>query len=357
MKKVFVTLIIIGLLGLILAGSYVWQLSQPVSQSDGMIVFEVAPGTTLKWVAKKLAERNLIRSARFFEWYVRSLGRAQALRAGEYAIPANVKIKELVSILSSGRSVEYVLTIQEGLNRFEIASLIEQQHFGSSTEFLKLTEDPELIKKLIGEARPSLEGYLFPDTYHLTKYTGLTGLIEMMVVKFNDHFNDLKMLNNWNRAGLSRHALVVLASIVEKETGAPEERPIISSVFHNRLQKGMRLQTDPTVIYGLWEANGHRAQNITKKDLMSPNRYNTYTFSGLPFGPISNPGADALKAAGLPAETSYLYFVSRNNGTHVFSSDYKGHRNAVQKFQKNRSERIGKSWRDLKKRNGESSVQ
>jgi len=148
----------------------------------------------------------------------------------------------------------------------------------------------------------------------------------------------------------NRHSIVTLASIIEKETGAAEERPIISSVFHNRLNKKMRLQTDPTVIYGILDKTGVMTKNIRKKDLREPNKYNTYTFRGLPVGPIANPGKEALLAALQPEPTDFLYFVSRNQGTHVFSKNYRDHTNAVRRFQLNRAARKGKSWRDLKKK-------
>ena len=154
--------------------------------------------------------------------------------------------------------------------------------------------------------------------------------------------------------GWTRHQIVTLASIIEKETGAPEERPLISSVFHNRLKKGMRLQTDPTVLYGKAERVGSFAINITTEDLRTPNRYNTYTIYGLPPGPIANPGREALSAVLAPAESTYLYFVSQNNGTHIFSSDYEAHNKAVKHFQLDPKAREGKSWRDLSKKKVEA---
>jgi UPF0755 protein len=150
--------------------------------------------------------------------------------------------------------------------------------------------------------------------------------------------------------GWTRHQIVTLASIIEKETGAPEERPLISSVFHNRLLKKMRLQTDPTVIYGKAEKSGKIEINITRADLLTPSRYNTYVIPALPPGPIANPGKEALLAAVNPAASGYLFFVSQNDGTHVFSEDYSAHNRAVQKFQLDRKAREGKSWRDLQNR-------
>ncbi|HEY1078907.1 MAG TPA: endolytic transglycosylase MltG, partial [Bdellovibrio sp.] len=188
----------------------------------------------------------------------------------------------------------------------------------------------------------------FPETYMLTKFTDTKTLISNMVKRFLYVYNEVAP--EAQVLGWPRHKVVTLASIIEKETGAPEERPLISSVFHNRMQKNMRLQTDPTVIYGKAEQTGKIEINITRADLTTPTRYNTYTITGLPPGPIANPGKEALLAAVKPAASEFLFFVSQNDGTHVFSVDYKGHESAVKRFQLDRKAREGKSWRDLNKR-------
>lgn len=170
----------------------------------------------------------------------------------------------------------------------------------------------------------------------------------MMVARFKENYEKVRALGG-NQ--MKRKDLVTLASIVEKETGAPEERPLISSVFHNRMKINMKLQTDPTTIYGIWEQTGVWDRNISKQDLLTPNRYNTYSFTGLPYGAISNPGFEAMKAAAFPASSEYLFFVSKNDGTHIFSKDLAGHLRGVKDFQLNSKAREGKSWRDLQKRN------
>ena len=188
---------------------------------------------------------------------------------------------------------------------------------------------------------------MFPDTYNLTKYTPLRELIAAMVQKFILAYNNVEPMAT---VRMSRHEAVTLASVIEKETGAPDERPMIASVFHNRLHKGMRLQSDPTIIYGLWVASGVMKENITKADIMSPTQYNTYYIAKLPVGPISNPGKDALLAALRPSNSDNLYFVSRNDGTHAFTKTYEDHQKAVRLFQLDPRAREGKSWRDLKAR-------
>lgn len=326
-------------------------LNNPASTSDEVAVFEVKPGDGFKTIAKRLEETGLIGSAFKLELYARLTGAGRKVKMGEYAIRRSSTPAQVLEVISSGRSIEYVITIQEGFNKFEIAELLERQNVATKKDFLALVDDPAFVKETIGESLPTLEGYLFPETYHVTKFTGAKGLVKMMADRFKGSMSRLTLPTHPGTGRqMTRHELVTLASIIEKETGAPEERPLISSVFHNRLRLGMRMQTDPTVIYGIWEKTGVWNRNITKNDLLTPSRYNTYTMAGLPPGPISNPGAEALKAATLPANSEFLFFVSRNDGTHIFSKDYGGHQKAVTKFQIDRKAREGKSWRDLQKR-------
>ncbi|MES2854622.1 MAG: endolytic transglycosylase MltG [Bdellovibrionota bacterium] len=348
MRALSVLLLLGALVSLAVAFSAHTYLNAPASSSEEVVKFEVAPGETLKSVTKRLEQSGLIRSARLVELYARFIERKADIRVGEYAIRKSATPIEILAIVNSGKSIEYAITIQEGFNIFEIADVVERRGVTTRKEFLDLVRDPVLTKQLTGEDLPSLEGYLFPETYNITKFTNSVALVKMMVSRFNE---------NYARAmagvttKMTRHEVVTLASIIEKETGAPEERPLISSVFHNRMRIGMRLQTDPTVIYGVWESTGVWNKNISRKDLLAPTRYNTYTNYGLPYGPIANAGLEALRATVRPAQSEFLFFVSRNDGTHVFSKDLKGHVNAVNEFQLNRKARQGKSWRDLQKRN------
>lgn len=343
------------LLGIVVAGMVIVSLGilfliSPASSSSEEIVFEVRPAESLKSVARRLESEGLISNARYLEIYARLTNRAGKIRTGEYAIRKNSRPRHVLSVISSGQSVHYSITISEGLNRFEIAEIVSRQGIASSKEFLELSSNPGFIRELLGRDAESLEGYLFPDTYHVTKYTGAKELIKIMVGRFQESFGKIKNLSGWSSYDLDDHQVITLASIVEKETGAPEERPVIASVFHNRLRKKMRLQTDPTIIYGIWNEKGSWNGAISRADLKFPSRYNTYLHSGLPPGPIANPGFEALKAVGLPAVSDYLFFVSRNDGTHVFSKDYQQHKKAVERFQLDRRAREGKSWRDLQKR-------
>lgn len=294
-------------------------------------------------VAKKLQEEQLINNLELFKITSRVFGFSGKLKRGEYRLDTNMSPRELVEILSSGKSIEHIVHIPEGYNIFQIAELLEAQGLAKESEFLEVVQDPAFAHEM-GVPGDSLEGYLFPESYNLTIFTEPKAIAKMMVQNFKVVYSrDVAPLAK--SRNMTMKDVVILASVIEKETGAPEERPLISSVFHNRLKIGMPLQSDPTVIYG---KKGDK-KNITREDLKTPSPYNTYTLRGLPKGPISNPGRDSLVAVLKPAQSEFLYFVSENNGTHRFTKTFKEHTKAVDQFQKNAKAREGKSWRDLKK--------
>lgn len=327
--------------------AYEFTNSRP-SEVAQEVVYEVIPGKGFASIAKDLEGKGLVKNATFFNLFARFKGERTKVKVGEYLLRTNMLPAEVLATITSGKSIARSFTVSEGLSTYEIAELYEKQGFGTAADFMRLVRDPVLVRSLLGESVESLEGYLFPETYMLTKYTDTKTLISNMVKRFLYVYAEV--MKQAEITWMSRNQIVTLASIIEKETGAPEERPLISSVFHNRLGKRMRLQTDPTVIYGKAERTGRIEINITREDLLTPTRYNTYVIPGLPPGPIANPGREALLAAVKPQLSGYLFFVSQNDGTHVFSEDYKGHQKAVQKFQLDRKAREGKSWRDLQKR-------
>lgn len=326
----------------------------PPTSEKRTVVYEIPQGKTFSQIAMELQDQGLVKNAMFFNWYARLKNQRGKVKVGEYELMTNMTPQQVLSVITSGKSIARPITISEGLNIYEIADLVEAKGLGKKQDFFKIVRDPELIQSLLGpEAKTfqikSLEGYLFPETYLLTKYMGLRELVTQMVKRFLVNWDQVEKKTAYPTMKLSRHERVTLASIIEKETSAPQERRLISSVFHNRLEQGMKLQTDPTILYGLDEEAGHLVMSITKADLSKPSKYNTYTNYGLPPGPISNPGAMALAAAFDPEETDYLFFVSQNNGTHIFSENYKDHAAAVMKFQADPKAREGKSWRDLNK--------
>lgn len=296
--------------------------SQPVT-------FTVSSGQHLSIIAQNLKDQDLISNLIAFKLYVRIKKAATRIKAGEYEMKTDMSPETILSILTSGKSKLYRFTIPEGVNMQEIAILAQESGLCSRKHFLSLCNDLEFINQLELPGM-TLEGYLFPDTYFFSRETDCKTLITKMISTFNKTFND-KWKARAKKMGLSVHEVVILASIIEKETGDGKERPIISSVFHNRLKRHMRLESDPTVIYGVSDYHGR----IRYKHLRRVTPYNTYKINGLPAGPIANPGAQALKAALYPAQTNYLFFVSRNDTTHKFSTNLKDHNRAVKKYQLN----------------------
>ena len=318
-----------------------------VSTNTTEIIFEIPPGTSLTQIALNLQNKGLIRNGKLFLMYSRLKKMNSRLKVGEYSLNQAMTPNVILEVLVSGKSITRNLTIAEGLSLFDIAEILEKSGVGTQKEFFALAYDKDFIKSLLNEDLESLEGYLFPETYKITKYESIKSIVAQMVKRFVtvwSRYEDVTKQKKW-----SRNQLITFASIVEKETGAAFERPMVSSVFHNRLAKKMRLQTDPTVIYGVALKSGMMPFNITKADLLTPTRHNTYTNYGLPPTPIANPGEDAIRASLQPANTKFLYFVSRNDGTHVFSENFEKHNDAVKDFQLNSKARNGKSWRDLEK--------
>lgn len=327
-------------------------LSAGPGKTDEEVVFEVPPGKSFHAIAQRLESEGLVASSFNLRILARLTHQASRVKTGEYALNRGMTPQEVMAVLVSGKSIMYPVTFPEGSNIYEIAAILQAKKLYKAADFLAAVHDKALIRELLGVEVSSLEGYLFPETYNVTKYTALREFITSMVQNFKTAFTELEnqTKNAKQELPLPRHELVILASMVEKETGAPEERPMIASIFYNRLQKGMKMQSDPTIIYGIWVNTSAYKQNITRDDILAPTPYNTYTVPRLPFGPIANPGRESLAAVFKPAQSEYLYFVSHNDGTHAFSKTYEDHTKAVKTFQLNPSAREGKSWRDLKKR-------
>ncbi len=271
---------------------------------------------------------QLIRSRWAFLWLGKTRDIDRKIRPGEYELDASLSSQEILAKLLSGRVVLHPVTIPEGYNLTQIADVLSTQQVTDAKEFTKLVRDRAYIATLGIEA-DSLEGYLFPETYSFPRGTKAREVIKAMVDGLHRVWS-AEMQEQAARMKLSLHQVLTLASVIEKETGSKEERELIAAVFHNRLRKKIPLQSDPTVIYGLPAFDG----NIHKRDLSILSPYNTYRVQGLPPGPIASPGAHSLRAALFPAQASYLYFVSRNDGTHQFSSTLTEHNQAVKKYQK-----------------------
>ncbi|MFA6284768.1 MAG: endolytic transglycosylase MltG [Desulfurivibrionaceae bacterium] len=321
--------------GLASFGFWLWSYAvTPMPMRDGGDIHVlIPPKTSLAGIEKILAENGVIPPGRGFYCLARVSRLSQRLQAGEYLFSPGQTPYQILRALAAGATVRWSVTIPEGSNIYQLAGILAAGGWGERELFLDLARDPEVLARH-GVRAASLEGYLFPDTYQLVRGQNPREIIDLMVERGNQVREELGDLRN-NPLGLSPHEVLTLASIVEKETAAPEERPLIAQVFLNRLRQRMRLQTDPTVIYGLTDFDG----NLTKKDLETPTPYNTYQINGLPPGPIANPGRAAIAAVLHPASASYLYFVSKNDGTHYFSHDLAEHNRAVLKYQKSANTR------------------
>lgn len=333
-------------IGFLFGGTYLFLELKPSAGVSEKIVIEVTPGP-FKNVIDELVSKGVVKNRRLFTMIATFTKADQKIKMGEYEITTDMWPTEILNVLVSGKSLQRSFTIQEGLNIFEIAQVMELNKITAADKFLKYVRDPKIVQKLIDYPAASLEGYLYPDTYFYTKGMTLERIVRMMV----DHFNSVvtEVAPQLQQDKKLRHKMVTLASMIEKETGAPEERPTISSVFYNRMKKNMRFQSDPTIIYGIAVQKGEMVRNIRKSDIMAKTPYNTYTIPALPIGPIANPGKEAIVAALKPEKTEYLYFVSMNEGRHYFSRTYEEHNEAVRKYQMDRRMREGKSWRNLKK--------
>lgn len=301
--------------------------------TDAEKVIEVPPGATAHAVVRLLARGGALADEKLAWRYVRFLKRdRRPMRAGEYAFAGALRPDDVLERVYRGEVKVYRFTVPEGLRMEEIASVVEASGLAKGADLLALMRDPQVAAELGVPAR-NLEGYLFPDTYSFPKGPRPREILAAMVGRFAEEY---RKADEQRLAGidLSEPQAVTLASIIEKETGQPEERPRISCVFHNRLKRHVRLQTDPTVMYATMLRNGGRwSQNITKADLLTPHPYNTYTTMGLPPGPIASPGAASLRAALHPSDCSDLFFVSRNDGTHVFCADLACHEAMVKRWQ------------------------
>jgi UPF0755 protein len=293
---------------------------------------EIPAGTNAHQVVRLLTKGGVLADEPIAWRYVRWVKRdPRAMRAGEYAFEGPLLPDDVLERVYRGDVKTYRVTIPEGLRIAETGALVESAGLGRAAEIERLARDPAFIRSL-GIDAPDLEGYLFPDTYTFTRNPPARAVVSAMVDRFRAAWKKADALRA-PEVTLGERAAVTLASIVERETGRPEERPRIACVFHNRLRRGIPLATDPTVMYATMLRTGRWSQNITRKDLQTPHPYNTYLVRGLPPGPIASPGAAALEAALHPIPCGDLFFVSRNDGTHVFCPDFGCHQAAVRKWQ------------------------
>jgi UPF0755 protein len=297
----------------------------------------IPKGSTFPEIEKIFTDKELLQYPLVFRILVIGTMTSTKLQHGEYAFPAPPSAFELWGKIVSGEVAKYQVTIPDGSTVYDIAQILGTLELANPEDFLAAAASPDLAN-LLGIPGNTVEGYLFPDTYILVKDMPPEEIIGAMVRRFRKMFT-AKMEWNADEDGFTMNQIVTIASIIEKETGVGAEKPLISAVIRKRLSLGMRLQMDPTVIYGLKKFGG----NLTKKDLRAPHPYNTYRNQGLPPGPISNPGLSSLRAAIEPAVTDYLYFVSRNDGSHQFSRNLREHNQAVAVYQKGKNAKMARN--------------
>ncbi|MCP4744903.1 MAG: endolytic transglycosylase MltG [Desulfobacteraceae bacterium] len=327
-KYIFIGLLILSL------GSGAWLAANMYhfahnchETNESLIVIDLASGDSLKKISNTLESTQIISDSLKFRLLARITGDDKRLKAGEYKLSSGMSPMQILDLFVNGNVLLHVLTIPEGYTFKQIGQLLNHLDLTNGDDFVKTAAAAETVQSFHLEGE-TMEGYLFPDTYHFPKGLPPKKIISLMVARFEEHFSQQWRLRA-EELGFSLQQIVILASMIEKETGAPSERKIISSVFHNRLKKKIRLASDPTVIYGIKDFDG----NIKRKHLTAYSPYNTYVIKGLPAGPIANPGRASLEAALFPDKTDFLYFVSKNDGAHHFSKDIEEHNAAVRKYQ------------------------
>jgi UPF0755 protein len=292
---------------------------------------QVTEGMSFKAIASTLQKEGIIRYRGYFEIIGRLQGISRKVRVGYYGLSTNMSLWEVLEALRKGRIIEYEVVIPEGYNLYQIGwTLSNTPLLSDPQQFIKLVKDKEYVRSLGVEA-DTLEGYLYPDTYFLPKGIKLEDIPRKMVQRYKAVFDD-SYRSRAEDLGMSEQQVITLASIIEKEAKVSSERKIISAVYHNRLKKGMRLQADPTAVYGMkaW------ITKVTKEDLKRRSPYNTYLHKGLPPGPIANPGQGSILAALYPEPVDYLFFVAQGDGSHYFSNDYGAHEKAVGRYRTNK---------------------
>lgn len=326
-RRTFLIITTIRCCLLLVLAWYLFCLLVPVGRGKVVRVLSLPAGSGVGKLAQDLKGAGIIRSSWHFVLVSRLRGQAHRLKAGEYRFSDAMTTGEILLKVVEGRVDYRRFVLPEGYSIYQAAELLERQGVMGRDDFLRACREPRLLARL-GLVTESVEGYLYPATYNLSLGERPGQLVSRMTAQFEKNYASIA--GSAGHRSYSRHGVVTLASMIEKEAVSPAERPLISSVFHNRLAIGMPLQSDPTAVYGVRAFGGA----VSKADIQRPSPYNTYLHRGLPPGPIGNPGTDALRAALHPARTQYLYFVARKDGTHHFSRTLEEHNRAVRLYLK-----------------------
>ena len=332
MKRAFLVLAALALVaGIAMAGVLYRRTSEPFKGYGGSEqIVTIEPGSGTRTIAQRLIAAGVIRDDVTFRAALWRSGRARSLQAGEFRFDRPMAALDVIDKIARGDVYHRRITFPEGLTIREMAGVYEQQGFGKAMAFVEAANDASAIHD-IDSAATDLEGYLFPETYTMPRDTTPAKLVGVMVARFRKLFTP-EMQRSAHVHGLTLRQAVTLASLIEEETAKDDERPIVAAVYLNRLRIGMGMQADPTVIFALQRA-GRYDGNLRRDDLSFDSPYNTYRYPGLPPGPIASPGLASLQAAVAPAPVDYLYFVSRNDGSHVFARTLSEHNENVRQYQ------------------------
>ena len=325
------SLVVAGLIPLAGAGLLVWLVLTPGPALEaGPLVVDIPAHEGLLGIADRLADAGVVRSRAAFIALSAARGSVRRLKAGEYEVPRDASTIDVVGLLESGRVRQHIVLHPEGATISELARVLEAARLAPADDVIRAAHDPEVLKTL-GIDAPSLEGYLFPDTYQFVRGMSVEEMLGRMVQRTRSRLTP-ERLAKAKALGLDAHGLLTLASIIEREAVDPDERRLISAVFWNRLHMDMPLQADPTVQYAV----AKERRTLTRSDLATDNPYNTYVRRGLPPGPIASPGLPAIDAALDPAPVKYLYFVARDDRRHTFSTTMGDHNVAVSRYRMSR---------------------
>ena len=304
--------------------------SEPAEPFAEPVILQIDRGTTSRQIADELESRGVIRSKWGFLW-VRAWDRDATLLSGEYLFEGPVAAAEAFEMIAGGQVRLYPITIPEGLNRFEVADLVAESGMVDREEFLALSADPAPVKDMMPQAE-TLEGFLFPETHSLAQTSTTKDFLDAMIARFREALSDAE---GRRTAEIEDWDALILASMIEEEAADRAELGLVSSVFHNRIRRGMLMQCDPTIVYGLILESRYRGR-IYQSDISDPHPYNTYVHGGLPPGPITNPGRHALRAAFAPDSSDFLFFVAKPGIQlgHVFSTTLGAHNRAVRELRR-----------------------
>jgi UPF0755 protein len=329
MKNKIIYKYIVSGIGVFIALGFIYvylQMMVPLAQIDNPLEIEIKKGMSFKQAVNELSKYRLINDPNVFIALGRLTGLHKRLTPGYYSFLGTLSPWDVFKALKNALIVQWEITVVEGDTLEDIKAKLAKKGIMSEEDFMRLSTDKSFLASLNIDA-PSLEGYLFPDTYRIPKGATPEDVLSMMVHRLRQKFT-VEMLERMQELGLDERSVLTLASIIEKEAVIDRERPIISAVYHNRLKRGMPLQADPTAVYGIKPLSA----GVTKKDIKRKTAYNTYFIKGLPPGPIASAGIKSIKAALYPSDVPYLYFVSRNDGTHAFSVTFKEHLRAIRTY-------------------------